>query len=369
MEKPIKTNNLGDKDSSPALQGSFQNLDIPQLAIDSANIGIWIMDTATGSFFPSGRTKELFGLLPEDEMSFDVAMMQVADKERKNVTEAIENAIAKRLHLYLEFPLSGQHEKKQNWLSVSGGFSNSDQGNSFFSGIMMDITEQKQNDLRRSRFIGIVSHELKTPLTALKAYIQMLNTWAKKQKDNFTIGALSKVDKQVKKMLNMINGLLNLSGAESGKIHLNKEDFLLDELIGEVIEETKFITSTHNIIMACGEPIKVHADREKIEQVLVNLLSNAAKYSGQDKPIEISCILKDKEVKVCVIDMGMGIDRDEIARLFEPHYRVENKETQKISGFGIGLYLCAEIIKRHHGKIWVESEIGKGSAFSFTLPL
>jgi PAS domain S-box-containing protein len=206
MEKPIGKNNLQDKGLSPALQESFQHLDIPRFAIDSANIGIWIMDTATGSFLPSRRTKELFGFLPEDEMSFNSAMMQVADKERKNVTEAIENAIAKQLHLYLEFPLTGPHDKKQKWLSLSGGFSNSDEGNGFFSGIMMDITEQKQNDLRRSRFIGIVSHELKPPLTALKAYVQMLNNWAKKQKDSFTIGALSKVDRQVKKMLNMING-------------------------------------------------------------------------------------------------------------------------------------------------------------------
>jgi signal transduction histidine kinase len=88
-----------------------------------------------------------------------------------------------------------------------------------------------------------------TPLTALKAYVQMLSNWAKKQKDSFTIGTLSKVEKQVKKMLNMINSLLNLSGAEAGKIHLTKQEFLLEELISEVIEETLFITSSHRIVL------------------------------------------------------------------------------------------------------------------------
>jgi signal transduction histidine kinase len=233
----------------------------------------------------------------------------------------------------------------------------------------MDFTEQKHNDLRKSRFIGIVSHELKTPLTALKAYIQMLNTWAKKQKDHFTIGALSKAERQVKKMLNMINGLLNLSGAESGEIHLNKQDFLMNDLIREVIEETQFITASDNIILVPFETVKVNADQEKIEQVLINLLSNAAKYSGKDTLIEISCVQSKDSLQLNVKDFGMGIKPENIELLFDPHYRVESKETEKISGFGIGLYLCAEIIKRHNGKIWVESELGKGSTFMFTLPL
>jgi signal transduction histidine kinase len=197
----------------------------------------------------------------------------------------------------------------------------------------------------------------------------MLNNWAKKQKDNFTIGALSKVEKQVKKMLHMINSLLNLSGAEAGKIHLNKQAFVLNELISEVIEETLFITSSHHIIMAPCESISVNADRDKIEQVLVNLLSNAAKYSGKEDSIEVTCALHENKVTVSVRDQGMGISPQDIEKLFLPHYRVESKETEKIAGFGIGLYLCSEIIQRHNGRIWVESELGKGSTFNFTLPV
>jgi len=203
----------------------------------------------------------------------------------------------------------------------------------------------------------------------LKAYIQMLNNWAKKQKDNFTIGALSKVEKQVKKMLNMINSLLNLSGAEAGKIHLKKEEFRLDVLINEVVEETLFITSTHHILINPCDLVSVNADRDKIEQVLVNLLSNAAKYSEKTSEIEIGCALHHNNVEVSVSDKGLGIATEDIDKLFLPHYRVESKETEKIAGFGIGLYLCAEIVNRHNGKIWVESELGKGSTFKFTLPL
>ena len=233
----------------------------------------------------------------------------------------------------------------------------------------MDITEQKKNELKRSKFIGMVSHELKTPLTALKAYVQMLGTWAQKQKDSFAVGALSKVDKQVRKMLNMINSLLNLSSAEVGKIHINKQKFNLDDLLKEVVEETLFLTSSHHITIAPCENIEINADREKIEQVLVNLLSNAAKYSDKGSAVYVTCDRDKDKVVIGVQDEGMGITEDAVEKVFQPHYRVESKQTEKVTGFGIGLYLCSEIIERHEGKIWVESEIGKGSTFKFTLPI
>ena len=369
----MNTNNNNNKspEDRPA-SGSdepFQTIDVAKVALDSANVGIWIIDAATREFLPSTRTKELFGFLPEEEMAFEDATSRVVDKHRKSVMYTIENAIKKHTNLYIEYPIVCLHDNKQRWLSLIGGFSSSDANNGYFSGIIMDITEQKQNDLRRSKFIGMVSHELKTPLTALKAYVQMLNNWARKQKDNFSIGALSKVQKQVKKMLNMINSLLNLSGAEAGKIHLNKKEFMLDELLNEVIEETLFITSTHNIKIVPCEKISVNADRDKIEQVLVNLLSNASKYSDNSAPIEIDCMLQEGVVEVSIKDHGLGIAPEHIEKLFLPHYRVKRKETENIPGFGIGLYLCAEIINRHNGKIWVESNPGKGSTFKFTLPV
>jgi signal transduction histidine kinase len=356
--------------SGPNPNEPFLAVDIARIALDSANVGIWIMDAVSRKFLPSTRTKALFGFLPQEDMPFEEALLKVADKHRRTVLTTMENAIKIRGSVYIECPVwAAPSEKKPRWLSITGGFSTTDLYSNYFSGIMVDITEQKQNDLRRSKFIGMVSHELKTPLTALKAYIQMLNNWAKKQKDNFTIGALSKVEKQVKKMLNMINSLLNLSGAEAGQIHLNKHAFDMGELISEVIEETMFITSSHNIAVVPGDTVTVNADRDKIEQVLVNLLSNAAKYSGKEKPIKITYTREENSITVSVSDQGMGISIIDIEKLFLPHYRAETKETEKIAGFGIGLYLCSEIIQRHNGKIWVESQPGLGSTFKFTLPV
>jgi len=354
---------------SLSLSDSFLESDVALVALDSANVGIWIMDAVSGQFLPSKRTKELFGFTPDQQLSFEQAMGCVEEPQRRQVLKAVENAIGNRTGLYIECPVYHTGDQKQRWLSITGGFSSAGKGESYFSGIVIDITEQKQNEMRRSKFIGMVSHELKTPLTALKAYVQLLSNWAKKQKDNFTIGALSKVEKQVKKMLSMINGLLSLSGAEAGKIHLTRQQFSMSELIEEVIGETMFLTATHQIIMVPCDKITVNADRDKIEQVLVNLLSNAAKYSGNDLPIEISCTIKNKFAEVAVRDQGMGVSPEDVRKLFQPHYRVERQETEKIGGFGIGLYLCSEIVKRHGGKIWVESEKGRGSTFKFTIPI
>lgn len=354
---------------SLSLSDSFLESDVALVALDSANVGIWIMDSVSGQFLPSKRTKELFGFEPDQQLSFEQALGCVEERQRRQVMKAVENSIGNRTGLYIECPVYLTADQKQRWLSITGGFSSAGKGDSYFSGIVIDITEQKQNEMRRSKFIGMVSHELKTPLTALKAYVQLLSNWAKKQKDNFTIGALSKVEKQVKKMLSMINGLLSLSGAEAGKIHLTIQQFSLSELIDEVIGETMFLTATHQIIMVPGEQITVNADRDKIEQVLVNLLSNAAKYSEKELPIEISCTIKNKFAEVAVTDKGMGVSPEDAQKLFQPHYRIKRPETEKIAGFGIGLYLCAEIIKRHGGKIWVESEAGQGSTFKFTIPV
>ncbi|SDE96784.1 His Kinase A (phospho-acceptor) domain-containing protein [Mucilaginibacter pineti] len=344
-------------------------LDAAQIAIDSANVGIWLINAVTREFLPSNRTKELFGFRADEEMSVEAAMNQILEKYRQNTISAIENAFKVHSSLYVEYPITGYHDHQSRWLSITGGFTSFDETTTYFSGLVMDITEQKKNELKRSKFIGMVSHELKTPLTALKAYVQMLGNWAQKQKDNFAVGALSKVDKQVRKMLNMINSLLNLSSAEVGKIHINKQTFSLDNLLKEVVEETLFITSSHHITVAPCDNIEINADRDKIEQVLVNLLSNAAKYSDKGSAIYVTCSREEHKVVIGIQDEGMGITEEAVEKVFLPHYRVESKETEKVTGFGIGLYLCSEIIQRHDGKIWVDSEIGKGSTFKFILPI
>jgi PAS domain S-box-containing protein len=231
----------------------------------------------------------------------------------------------------------------------------------------MDITELKKDEERKNDFIGMVSHELKTPLTSLKGYIQILQNKAKKTDDLFTSNALSTANNQVTKMTSMINGFLNISRLESGKILLDKRSFRLDTLIKDIISETSLIDSSHILNYNVTDDITVFADRDKIGNVISNLLSNAIKYSPNDKIIEVTCKLDNNLAQVTVRDSGMGIKQKDINQLFERYYRVDSNHT--ISGFGIGLYLSAEIIERHNGKIWVDSEFEKGSTFYFSIPL
>jgi two-component system sensor histidine kinase VicK len=341
-----------------------------RFSIEAARMGTWYLDAETRQFIPSPRLKELFGFNATDEVSYDAVVKQIPEEYRHYIETEIDKAVLKGEAYNVEHPVIGYHDQKLRWLKALGKL-NKDSKNrtSYFSGVLLDITEQKQDEQRKNDFIGMVSHELKTPLTSLSAYVQMLHAKAKRSEDSFSTGALDKVNIQVKKMATLINGFLNVSRLESGKIHLDKQDFRLDELVSEMVEETRQTTSGHEVILLPCEPITITADQDKIGSVISNLLSNAVKYSPRGTQITVNCKITEQMAVVSVKDEGLGIKPEDVEKLFERYYRVNSKQTQTISGFGIGLYLCAEIIQRHDGKIWVESEPGEGSTFYFSLPL
>jgi len=237
------------------------------------------------------------------------------------------------------------------------------------SKIARDITGKKQEEQRKNDFIGMVSHELKTPLTSLSAIIQMGTAKLKTSEDEFLSGAMENANRQVKKMTTMINSFLNISRLESGQLLIEKAPFALDQLLREIVEETKLTVSSHVFTMEGCDDLIVNADRDKISSVISNLISNAVKYSPRGKLVNIRCQIEGHIVTVSIKDEGIGIKPSEIGRVFDRYYRVESSHLRHISGFGIGLYLSAEIIKRHDGKIWAQSESGKGSTFYFSLPL
>lgn len=344
--------------------------ELKNLAIEQAKLGIWYIDAETRAFVPSERLKQFFGYFANEEMSYEAAVNQIREDYRKMVTTEVDEAIATGKPYDLEYPIIQHRTKKLRWVRATGKLNTAEKGrDAHFSGTMIDITEQKENDQRKNDFIGMVSHELKTPLTSLNAYVQMLQAKAQKNEDNFTVGALSKAKKQVDKMTIMINGFLNVSRLESGKIHIDKQRFDMKELVKEAEEEVLATINSHNIIFAPVVTTFVNADRDKIGNVINNFITNAVKYSPLGSTIKVACITVDGDAQVSVSDEGSGITPADIDKLFERYYRVENKHTQSISGFGIGLYLCSEIIQRHAGKIGVESELGKGSIFYFSIPL
>lgn len=237
-------------------------------------------------------------------------------------------------------------------------------------GSTTDIQRIKDEEKRKTDFIGMVSHELKTPLTSLNAYLQMLRGKAAKIEDTFTTDALDKSLRQVKKMSAMINGFLNVARLEAAKITIDKQTFNISELFENIRSETMITSSSHilnfpkSLLM-----VELTADRDKIEQVIHNLISNAMKYSPLGSPIDIACIQTENALKITVTDQGIGIRPEDQGKLFDRFYRVDGQEMKSIAGFGIGLYICKEIIERHEGTIGVNSEFGKGSTFWFSLPI
>jgi two-component system sensor histidine kinase VicK len=344
--------------------------ELKNIAIEQAKLGLWYIDADTREFISSDRLKEFFGFKATEPMTFEAAAAQIPDDHRNTVINALNKAMSDGTAYNLEYPVIGYHDQRRRWLRSSGKLNPAVNGKkAYISGTILDITEQKEDDQRKNDFISMVSHELKTPLTSMSGYLQMLTVKSAKTEDTFAIGVLDRVNLQVKKMVIMINGFLNMKRLESGKIPLYKQRFDLAQLIQETEEESVATISSHKILFEPIDAMYVEADRDKIGQVISNLISNAVKYSDAGTPIRLTCINSGERVRIGVHDQGRGVSKDDQVKLFDRFYRVENKEMETINGFGIGLYLCDEIIKRHEGHIWIESEVGAGANFYFELPV
>lgn len=238
------------------------------------------------------------------------------------------------------------------------------------SKIARDITDRKLEQQRRNDFVAILSHELKTPLTSLKSYIQMALARIRNSSDQIGMDLLNRAELQTRKMTTMISDFLNLSRLEEGKMTLSLNRFSLAELMEEVISDALVLAPEHLLIYTGCPELKIHADRDKLAHVMINLLNNAVKYSDTGTTITVACkVSTDTEaVEISFSDQGIGISHNDQKRLFERFYRVENDKS-KASGFGIGLYLVAEILKLHGSSINLISSPGQGATFSFSLPV
>lgn len=235
--------------------------------------------------------------------------------------------------------------------------------------IINDITQRKEIELRKDDFVNMASHELKTPITSMKLYISSLEKQLKELKDEKAITTLQHIHDQTNRLQKLVYDLLDVSRLQTGKLTFSKEKFRLDELIQETIDVMKSSHSTFTISFKEKQPITVDADRFRIYQVLTNLLNNAIKYSSKSNEIHIMLHKSNHYAKVSVIDFGIGITKDQQEKIFERLYQVPDNKTNTFPGFGMGLYISKEIIKRHKGRIGVKSAPNQGSTFSFTLPI
>ncbi|MDO3643783.1 PAS domain S-box protein [Mucilaginibacter sp. L3T2-6] len=227
--------------------------------------------------------------------------------------------------------------------------------------------EIRKLNSKKDEFIGLASHELKTPVTSLSGYLQIINRRLPEGDANKSF--IEKALVQINKLTGLISDLLDVSKIETGQLPLSFTQFDLVQLVNEVTELIQYSASTHVLrLNSTVDNLSVTADRQRIEQVIINLLSNAIKYSPGASAVDISVSADGNKALVSVRDFGPGINKGQQERIFTRFYRVEDMAVH-ISGLGIGLFISKEIIERHNGRLWVESEVDKGSVFFFEIPL
>lgn len=232
-----------------------------------------------------------------------------------------------------------------------------------------DITEKKHIEQQKDDFISIASHELKTPVTSMKAYSQLLQKHPLITNDKKASFMLEKMDIQMNRLTELVASFMNVYKMRSGKLRLKKQRFQLEELIAEVVGNFQYTISSHIVERTDDTKVKIYADKARIHQVLVNLISNAIKYSPEADKVIVTQKPESGKVTVTIQDFGMGIPKDEQKRIYERFFRAKGKKEGDIPGLGLGLFISTEIVKQHGGELWVKSVEGKGSTFYFTLPV
>ncbi|MGI8581970.1 MAG: PAS domain-containing sensor histidine kinase, partial [Chitinophagaceae bacterium] len=235
-------------------------------------------------------------------------------------------------------------------------------------GVTTEIQKMKEEEKLKDNFLSMASHELKTPVTTIKAYGQIAEMMLQKKGDVETLAMVNKMSTQVDKLNNLIVDLLDFTKIRDGKLIYNEAFFDFNEFVKEVIVDMQSTSTTHKIENIEGENVQIFGDRDKLSQVLNNLISNAIKYSPKADKIVVSTRLQKDGIDVRIQDFGIGISAEAQHKVFEQFYRVTADNLTTFPGMGIGLYISSEIIKRQGGKIWVESTDDKGSVFCIWLP-
>ena len=232
-------------------------------------------------------------------------------------------------------------------------------------GVCTDIEDQKKDMQKKDEFISMASHELKTPVTSLKVFNELLLMDAERKENKNESIMLKKMDKQIDKLTHLIGDLLDVSKTNSGQLSYDFETINFNDVVIETVNVLQLSTS-HQLRLNLGEPTFVLADKNRLGQVITNLVSNAVKYSPHSLDVDIYTEKSNGRIRLCVRDYGIGIPVSEQSKLFSRFFRVSENN---YPGLGLGLYICKEIIRRHSGTMSFETEEGKGSTFCFSIPV
>lgn len=342
------------------------------MAIDAGELATFYYEPENNLFSGNALLRLWFGLSDEEQLDLSTAIASILEQDRERVTEAIADALSEESdgNYFIEYRIYHPQDPDGRLVQARGKVFYDTRGKAAsLNGTLRDITEQKAEEQRKNDFISIVSHELKTPLTSINAYLQIMQRQAiltaNVNQQDITMKSL----RQVRNMKNLIQGFLNISRFDSGRMMIEKEDFDLKELFRELEDEFKSRIHTHQIDADHTHHLPLNADPNKIAQVIQNLVENAVKYSPIGTQIRFGYLpAANNGVEIFVSDQGMGIAEEERDQIFERFYRAGKNKVGTISGFGIGLYLCREIVELHNGHITVETNSTGGTTFKVRLP-
>jgi len=340
-------------------------------AVLAAELGTFIWDLEKDEIKPD---EQMLNLLEAPAATADLAVLfrSILHPDDANRYEsAVEKARAPggpgliQEDIRIVLPRGGQR-----WLAFYARIYSLTAGTTeYMAGCVMDITHKKTLEQHKSEFIAIAGHELKTPVTGIKAYAQLLTDrfYENSEETNFLI--IKKLGKLTNRLTKLLNKLLDSTKVMDGPLELNLEKADLNLLIGECVDDLQSLTRIHRIIFHSADRQTVLVDRERITQVLTNLILNAIKYSPDGGDIHVTSeTTNDGQIKVSIKDLGIGIADGLKGRIFDRFFRTDDSDMQRLLGMGLGLYICDAIIQQHGGKIGVKSNGQKGTTFYFLLP-
>jgi len=264
------------------------------------------------------------------------------------------------------FPLIGHKIMRLNARRIVGGPSGAE--SHLILLVIEDVTARKELEQQKDTLLGMASHELKTPIASAKLTVQLLQRRSTKAGNRQSTTQLRAADAHLNRLTCLLDGFLDTTAIETGKLSLQRASFAIDDLVREICEELQYTTPLHHIVFVQEAHTEVYGDRVRTGEVLSNLLANAIKYTPPEKPIEVRAVSDTEQVTVSVQDHGKGIPQDQQTSIFERFSRMGDASQKLLPGVGLGLYLAAEITKQQEGRIWVESVPEEGATFFFTIP-
>ena len=351
------------KDAEHALRESSELLEMARFA---SKLGWGTWDFKADEVYWDDRGKEIFGL-SGNLNNMQIWLEKIVAEDRDKVEEMLTDCWRNEKDFDLEFGIEPENEKEVH-VHVTAAFKNNADGNKKGTGHVRNITHKKMLQKQKDDFMNMASHEMKTPVAVMKGYVSMIQeSLEQKEETKKELNLIGKLNNQVNRLTSLINDLLDITRIESGKIEYNKEQFMFDELVQETIESIRPIAKQKIEVTGSSEKM-VKADRDRIGQVIINFLTNAMKYSPGKEDIIVSIKEEKGQVQVSVQDFGVGIDEKNKELIFDRYFRA-TEHSSSTPGLGLGLYISAQIIERHNGHIRVESVIGDGAVFSFSLPV